>query len=182
LKSSYLGLLAIQKMKLRQRSRLTWIHLGDANSKLFHSRANGRRRKVHIQTLSTASGAAITKEDKEEVLLAHFKGILGTKAARQVSLDWEGLHYPAHDLSDLDVPFSEDEIKDAVFSLPSVKAPGPDDFIGAFFKSCRDIIHYDIVAAILHLANLKGGVRQPHQLREHHSHPQEAGCRLRLGL
>ncbi|KAM0914257.1 hypothetical protein ACQ4PT_011637 [Festuca glaucescens] len=157
LKSSYLGLLAIQKMKLRQRSRLTWIRLGDANSKLFHSRANGRRRKVHIQTLSTASGAAITKEDKEEVLLTHFKGILGTKAARHVSLDWEGLHYPAHDLSELDVPFSEDEIKDAVFSLPSIKAPGPDGFIGAFFKSCWDIIHDDIAAAILHMANLRGG-------------------------
>jgi hypothetical protein len=157
LKSSYLGLLAIQKMKLRQRSRLTWIRLGDANSKLFHSRANGRRRKVHIHTLNTASGAATTKEDKEEVLLAHFKSILGTKAARHVSLDWEGLQYPSHDLADLDDPFSVEEIKDAVFSLPSVKAPGPDGFIGAFFKSCWDIIHHDISTAILHMANLRGG-------------------------
>jgi hypothetical protein len=65
--------------------------LGDANSKLFHARANGRRRKVHIQTLNTASGTAITKEDKEELLLTHFKGILGTKAARPLNLDWEGL-------------------------------------------------------------------------------------------
>ncbi|KAK1698067.1 hypothetical protein QYE76_014764 [Lolium multiflorum] len=144
------------KMKLRQRSRLTWIRLGDANSKLFHSRANGRRCKVHIQTLNTASGAAITKEDKEEVMLAHFKRILGTKAARHVNLDWEGLHYPTHDLSELNVPFSKEEIKDAVFSLPSIKAPGPDGFIGAFFKSCWDIIHQDISTAIIHMANLRG--------------------------
>jgi hypothetical protein len=53
LKCSYLGLLSIQKIKLRQRSRLTWIRLGDANTKLFHVRANGRRRKVHIQTLAS---------------------------------------------------------------------------------------------------------------------------------
>ncbi|KAM0903043.1 hypothetical protein ACQ4PT_018857 [Festuca glaucescens] len=136
LKSSYLGLLAIQKVKLRQRSRLTWIRLGDANSKLFHARANGRRRKVHIQTLNHASSVEITKEDKQEVLLQHFKGIMGTKAPRLLSLDWEGLNYPTHDLSDLDAPFDVDEIKDAVFSLPSVKAPGPDGFIGAFFKAC----------------------------------------------
>jgi hypothetical protein len=50
IKCNYLGLLSIQKTKLRQRSRLTWIRLGDANTKLFHSRANGRRRKVHIQS------------------------------------------------------------------------------------------------------------------------------------
>ncbi|KAM0867030.1 hypothetical protein ACQ4PT_042264 [Festuca glaucescens] len=145
LKSSYLGLLAIQKIKLRQRSRLTWIRLGDANLKLFHARANGRRRKVHIQTLTSVSGAAITKEDKEEVLLTHFKGILGTKAARHLSLHWEGLHYPAHDFSELDAPFGDDEIKDVVFSLPYMKAPGPDGFIRAFFKS-------------------SGGMRKPHQL------------------
>jgi hypothetical protein len=83
IKSSYLGLLSIQKIKLRQRSRLTWIRLGDANTKLFHSRANGRRRKVHIQSLTTATGTAITYDDKAEVLLQHFKGLLGTKAPRQ---------------------------------------------------------------------------------------------------
>jgi hypothetical protein len=48
IKSSYLGLLSIQKIKLRQRSRLTWIRLGDANTKLFHARANGRRRKFYF--------------------------------------------------------------------------------------------------------------------------------------
>jgi hypothetical protein len=121
-------------MKLHQRSRLTWIRLGDADSKLFHSRANDHRCKVHIQTLSTVSGAAITKEDKEEVLLTHFKGILGTKAARHVSLDWEGLHYPVHDLSDLDIPFSEEEIKDAVFFFALYQSAGSGWFYWSLLK------------------------------------------------
>jgi hypothetical protein len=60
LKSSYLGLLSLQKIKLRQRARLTWIKTTDANNKLFHIRANGRRRKLHIQSLRTISGIAIT--------------------------------------------------------------------------------------------------------------------------
>jgi len=47
------------------------------------------------------------------------------------------------------------EIKDAVFSLPSVKAPGPDGFIGAFFKSCWDIIKNDVINAIIHMSQLR---------------------------
>jgi hypothetical protein len=56
----------------------------------------------------------------------------------------------------LDANFDEKEIKDVVFSLPSVKAPGPDCFIGAFFKSCWEIIKEDMVAAISHMSQFRG--------------------------
>jgi hypothetical protein len=35
---------ALRKIKIRQRSRLQWIKLGDAHTRLFHIRANARRR------------------------------------------------------------------------------------------------------------------------------------------
>jgi hypothetical protein len=57
---------------------------------------------------------------------------------------------------DARVAFDEQEIKEVVFPLPSVKAPGPDGFIGAFFKACWYIIKEDIVAAIVHMAKLRG--------------------------
>lgn len=53
LKSSYLGHLSVQKINLRQRSRLTWIKTADANTKLFHIRVNDRRRRNFIQQLQT---------------------------------------------------------------------------------------------------------------------------------
>jgi exonuclease III len=156
LKASYLGLLAIQKIKLRQRARLTCIRVGDTNSKLFHARINGRRRKNFIQTLQSAEGIAIARQDKENVILHHFKQHLGMASSRRLGLDWANLHYVPRDLSELEVPFDEQEIRAAVFSLPSVRAPGPDGFIGAFFKSCWDVLKGDLVAAILHLAALRG--------------------------
>jgi hypothetical protein len=39
-KDKILAMASIQKIKLRQRSRLTWIRTGNANTKLFHLYAN----------------------------------------------------------------------------------------------------------------------------------------------
>jgi hypothetical protein len=37
-----IGLAAVHKIKMRQRSHLTWMKLGDTNPKLFHLRGNAR--------------------------------------------------------------------------------------------------------------------------------------------
>jgi hypothetical protein len=48
LKEIYLGLLALERVRTRQRSRMTNIKHDRANTKLFYLRANGRKRKKHI--------------------------------------------------------------------------------------------------------------------------------------
>lgn len=136
LKSCYLGHLTVQKIKMRQRSRLIWIKTADANTKLFHIRVNDRRRRNYIQQLQTQAGLAITRADKEKELLEHFHGHLGVAAAGTRAIDWAAFGGQARDLSHLDADFTETEIKEAMFSISSVTAPGPDGFIGAFFKSC----------------------------------------------
>jgi hypothetical protein len=50
-KDKILALAAVRKLRIRQRSRLTWIKSGDANTKLFHLRVNARRRKNFIPSL-----------------------------------------------------------------------------------------------------------------------------------
>jgi hypothetical protein len=62
IKDVYLGLLAIQKMRARQRARLTNIKFGDASTKFFFLKANGRKRKKHIQILHTRDGIAINHD------------------------------------------------------------------------------------------------------------------------
>ena len=78
---------------------------------------------------------------------------------RTSDINWSIIPQPLCDFSHLGDDFTEGEIKGAVFGSASDKAPGPDGFTGAFFKSCWDIIKADLVAVVnqfstLHTANL----------------------------
>jgi hypothetical protein len=95
LKAKSLGLALVEKSRIRQRSRLTVVRLGDANSRFFHLRACSRARKNFIQALQTETGLVVTQEGKEKV----------------ITFDWNSLGYHHIDLSSLEAPFSQEEIK-----------------------------------------------------------------------
>jgi len=111
LKARSTGLAAIEKSRIKQRSRLTYIRCGDANTKFFHSRANARRRKNYIHCLHTDGGIAVAHQEKEKVIRDYFKNHIGSAVPRTSTVNWQSLGYNQHDLSDLEVPFSHDEIK-----------------------------------------------------------------------
>jgi len=154
LKVRSVGLAMIEKSRIRQRSRLTYIRFGDANTKFFQLRANSRKRKNFIQCLHTTNGPVFRHEDKEKVITDHFRQHLGTSTIRPATFHWPLLGYQQHDLSSLEAPFTQEEIKDTIFSMPSYKAPGPDGFTGIFFKECWEIIKYDLASAFNQLHNL----------------------------
>ena len=54
--------------------------------------------------------------------------------------------YP--DLAALDDPFSKHEVLTAIKQLLYDKAPGPDGFMGCFFKECWNLIKHDLLAVI----------------------------------
>jgi len=56
---------------------------------------------------------------------------------------------PSLDLTELETPFSEQEVWKTINLLPSDKAPGPDGFTGKFYKVCWQIIKVDIMAAFI---------------------------------
>ena len=51
----------------------------------------------------------------------------------------------SHDLEDLDVDFSQQEIEMVIKSLPNNHAPGPDRFNGLFIKKCWHIVKDDFI-------------------------------------
>jgi hypothetical protein len=62
LKQVVLGLASLERTMARQRSRVRLLREGDANTKLFHSIANGRRTKNFIPSLRVGE-EIITEQD-----------------------------------------------------------------------------------------------------------------------
>jgi len=148
LKRKVLGWAVIERARKRQCARATNLKEGDANTRYFHLRANGRRQKNFIQRLRVGPGWAVSHHEKQEIIHAHFSAMLAAPPSRTKDLRWDNLTFPAVELESLDTPFTEAEILNAIKQLPSDKAPGPDGFTGLFFKRCWPIIKPDVVAAV----------------------------------
>jgi len=148
LKLRFLGMAAVEKLRCKQQSRLTSIRAAEANSKLFYLQAKGRKRKNFISELQEDGRILRSHGDKEGCVLNHFTRIFGTPPVRDETLNWEALGLPIVNLDHLEEEFSEEEIHAVVKELKSDKAPGPDGFIGIFYKSCWGIIKEDQKAAI----------------------------------
>lgn len=92
----------------------------------------------------------------EEAFHGFFVNLIGKPVPRSHTLDLDYLNVPSHDLSSLEAHFTEDEVWEAIKSLPSEKALGPDGFIALFYQKCWGIIKDDVMAAIYKLGNLAG--------------------------
>ena len=133
---------ALEKLRAKQQSMLSSIRAAEANTKLFYIQVNGRRRKNFIRQLHTNNGIMHTHEEKANCILQHFSSRLGIQESREVTLDWEQIQLSRHDLQHL-----EAELLSVVQNIASDKAPGPDGFIGAFYKASWETIKLDLLAA-----------------------------------
>lgn len=154
-KQRVVGLATVRRTQMRQRSCLVGIRLGDANTRLFHLRANGRRRKNLIPALQHDNGIATAHQDKAEILYNYYSTLFTSTQLRTASVNWDLLEIQSHDLHQLDNQLSEEEIKRAVFEAPNEKALGPDGFTGLFYKKAWEIIRTDLVEALHQLFNLR---------------------------
>jgi hypothetical protein len=147
-KLKFLGMTAVEKLRVRQASRLTSIKAAKANSKLFYLQANGTRRKNHIHSLLTAEGTCYTQEEKEKAIFDHFNAHFGPLEQRELALNWASLGLTRHDLSHLEAEFSFEEIHAVIKELAAEKSLGPDGYIRVFFKSSWNTVKQDIWLAV----------------------------------
>ncbi|XP_077232161.1 uncharacterized protein LOC143866893 [Tasmannia lanceolata] len=143
----------MEESMLHQKSRVSWLNLGDSNNSFFYSAMNMRRNQNSIQGITRSDGQITTdSKEIEETLISYFKDILPTQLGRT-----EETTYIVPDpvttlnnelICDLLLAFTEEEICITIDAMDDNKAPGPDGFNGAFFKSFWYLIGKETVAAI----------------------------------
>lgn len=156
LKKRVLGYAVIERTRKKQQSsRVNSLKEGDTNTKFFHLKANGRRRRNYIQRLQHEGGWATSHMDKASVAQMHFDVVMSTPGPPGWDFDWNAINIQSFDLSHLDAQFTEEEVLAAILQMPPDKAPGPDGFTGSFFRTCWQIVKGDIMTTISTLHDLR---------------------------
>jgi len=132
LKLRVLGLASLARTIARQRSRLTFLSEGDANTRFFHLQACHRGRKNRIDSLSVLGDEVFSEEGMAQAAYDHFNSVLGAAFDRTRRMNLEAIGLPSLGSEALENVFTEDEVKGVIMSMPNDKAPGPDGFTGIF--------------------------------------------------
>jgi hypothetical protein len=66
-----------------------------------------------------------------------------------LQLNFHELGWELKQLAHLELPFTEDEVREVILQAPEEKTPDPDGLIGLFFSSYWGIIKSDLLNAAL---------------------------------
>lgn len=91
LKGKCLALASLERVWLRQRARVRDLQEGDANTKYFHMKANGRRRKHLIPHLSDGDRSVSAMDEKLGLARDFFCNLMGTPKTRGKVINLEEL-------------------------------------------------------------------------------------------
>ncbi|XP_074313872.1 uncharacterized protein LOC141649072 [Silene latifolia] len=123
---------------LAQKAKHKWVQDGDSNSAFFHGLLKQRKHGNKVFRIEDTHGRAWDTPDQiQDAFLDYYKGLLGSSQAigkihRRIIE--QGPKCSPEDCVALMRPISGKEVKDALFSIPDIKSPGPDGFTSKFFK------------------------------------------------
>ncbi|GLU23474.1 hypothetical protein SLE2022_394740 [Rubroshorea leprosula] len=151
-RTNFLELWKNQRMKesmWRQKARKTWISDGDANTKFFHRCVKGRRRKNDISSILVGNQRLEEVNSMKDGVANYFETLFKEDVWQRPVLD--GVEFKK--ISDeeramLEAPFSEEEVRQAVWSCESTKAPGPDGFNFKFVKEMWGTLKEDVMGYV----------------------------------
>ena len=131
LKLKYLGLAAVEKLRCKQSSRISFVRVAEAKLNFFYLQAKGRKRKNYVSQLED-NGRVLRAHADKECLFKYFSEQFGQPPQREMTLDWDAVGLPRLNLQHLEDEFTEEEIFAVIQDLKFDKAPGPDGYIGVF--------------------------------------------------
>lgn len=124
---------------LQQKSKADWIALGDQNTAYFHAVMKQKFKKSRVTAIVDQNGTVVDDPDQVEAhFLDFFRKLLGQKREdRKVSesrIYAAGMVLNVEQQLRLIEPVTDNEIQDAMFSINSIKSPGPNGYGSGFFQ------------------------------------------------
>ncbi|XP_011101000.1 uncharacterized protein LOC105179104 [Sesamum indicum] len=145
----------LEQIMLQQRAKMKWMKDGDQCSRVFFCKIGQRRVMRKILQINDENGT--THTDQGEVaheFVSYFQNLLGG-TRRQFTVDirylrpWARYCITDEEASHLLLPFSPDDVKQAVFDIAEDKAPGPDGYSSGFFKAAWPVVGEEVTRAVL---------------------------------
>jgi mannosylglycoprotein endo-beta-mannosidase len=155
LKERLVCLLREEELKWYKRAKIKTLLEGDANTKFFHLVANGKHRKQHIYKLEDDQGVVVGDDRLKSHITNYYKDLFGPPEISEVTLmEDQNLDIPQVSPEENDIlisPFTESEVKEAVFQMEHNKAPGPDGFPAEFYQVFWGVIKDDLLPLFTYL-------------------------------
>ena len=129
-----------------QQSRVQWLKEGDANSKFFHSVMSGKRSRNAIPFILLNGTLVEGVENVRRAVFTHFRAQFQPTRTTRPSMDalaFRTLSF--NDGATLIKPFTEEEVRVAVWDVDSYKCPGSDGITFGFIKDFWDILKGDVM-------------------------------------
>ncbi|GJV15420.1 reverse transcriptase zinc-binding domain-containing protein [Tanacetum coccineum] len=135
---------------LKQKAKIQWLKEGDANSAYFHKAVKSRVSRSRIDTVTNSEGVVFDNNTVHDAFVTHYEMFLGHEGETS-NFNYANLfnvRINDQDAQDMVREISNQEVKDAIFSIGDDKSPGPDGFTAAFFKEAWNIIANDVYLAV----------------------------------
>jgi hypothetical protein len=126
-----------EEIMARQRSRVEWLREGDRNTAFFQPRLRQVKKKNRINTLVREDGSKCEDQNEIKGMVHHFYEELFTSEtllSMDTVIDAIPWKVECHMNEELGKPYSNEEIKAALFQMGLTKAPGPDEFPAMFYQ------------------------------------------------
>lgn len=136
----------------RQRARVEWLIHGDKNMYFFHLRASRRRRKNQIKALQKPDGQLIENiPEMEQMAITFYQQLYTSEGVHNMDQVLDTVpNKVTQEMNDLlNAPYSQNEVKVALFQMFPTKAPGPDGYPSHFFQHHWEVCADEVTQVVL---------------------------------
>ncbi|PNY11621.1 cysteine-rich receptor-like protein kinase, partial [Trifolium pratense] len=131
---------------IKQKSRMKWIREGDSNTRFFHLSLKNRRRRNQLLVLKKGDDWIQGVDNIKMQAKNHFSRNFIEDCHNRPFVN--GINFQKLSIEDNDLlllPFSEEEVREVIWSCDGNKSPGPDGFNFNFLKACWSILKFDVM-------------------------------------